>query len=260
MLTTTWEGKRREGGCRVAVKPRCLNYVAIKGKKFFPYSSSSWKRYSAKATKLTWFYQTGLWESNLSEFIKSEGWLVRDTQYVSKGVYMWARVTVVSCQFSNFHKSELDFHVRVQCVGVLSIGYCLTRDLITKAQRQSGRQVWQAGLAGCCTWTSQTVCVGANTQWDTSAFSAKWAHTNRDKKCPLTLEEREAIITWNSKTKMLTLRVECRVVFSQPGCSNFGKKREKQGVRLRDVKSFLQGPSCKTNVMLFNVHISSQRQ
>lgn len=120
--------------------------------------------------------------------------------------------------------------------------------------------IWQAGLAGCCTWTSQTVCVGANTQWDTSAFSAKWAHTNRDKKCPLTLEEREAIITWNSKTKMLTLRVECRVVFSQPGCSNFGKKREKQGVRLRDVKSFLQGPSCKTNVMLFNVHISSQRQ
>lgn len=42
--------------------------------------------------------------------------------------------------------SELDFHVRVQCVGVLSIGYCLTRDLITKAQRQSGRQVWQAAV------------------------------------------------------------------------------------------------------------------
>lgn len=64
-------------------------------------------------------------------------------------------MTVVSCQFSNFHKSELDFHVRVQCVGVVSIGYCLTRDLITKAQRQSGRQVWQAGVpeqARQCVW------------------------------------------------------------------------------------------------------------
>lgn len=191
--------KKREGGCRVAVKPRCLNHVAIKGKEFFSYSSSSWKRYSAKATKLTWFYQTGLWESNLSEFIKTEGWRVRDTQYVSKGVYMWARVTVVSCQFSNFHMSELDFHVRVQCVGVLSIGYCLTRDLITKAQRQSGRQVWQAAVP-----EQARQCVWEQTQRDTSAFSAKWAHTNRDKKCPITLEERETIITWNSKTKMLT--------------------------------------------------------
>lgn len=58
----------------------------------------------------------------------------------------------------------------------------------------------------------------------------------------------------------VNFKSECHVVFSQPGCSNFGKKRENQGVRLRDVKSFLQGPSCKTNVMLFNVHTSSQRQ
>lgn len=256
MLTTTWEGKKREGGCRVAVKPRCLNYVAIKGKKFFPYSSSSWKRYSAKATKLTWFYQTGLWESNLSEFIKSEGWLVRDTQYVSKGVYMWARVTVVSCQFHKFPQVRTWFP-RKSTVCRSTFYWLLPN---SRPNNKGPTAIWQAGLAGCCTWTSQTVCVGANTQWDTSAFSAKWAHTNRDKKCPITLEEREAIITWNSKTKMLTLRVECRVVFSQPGCSNFGKKREKEGVRLRDVKSFLQGPSCKTNVMLFNVHISSQRQ
>lgn len=38
----------------------------------------------------------------------------------------------VSCQFSHFHLSELDDEVSVQCVGVLSTGYCLTHDITTK--------------------------------------------------------------------------------------------------------------------------------
>lgn len=38
------------------------------------------------------------------------------------------------------------------------------------------------------------------------------------------------------------------------------EKEGKHGVRRRDVKSFLQGLSCKTNVMGFNVHVSSQQQ
>lgn len=89
--------------------------------------------------------------------------------------------------------------------------------------------IWQAGLAGWCTWTSQTVCVGANTQRDTSAFSAKWAHTNRDKKCPITLEEREAIITWNSKTKMLTLRVSVVLFFRSLDAATLEKRGKNRG-------------------------------
>lgn len=95
--------------------------------------------------------------------------------------------TLVSCQFSDFHMSQLDFHVRVQCVGVLSAGDCLSHDPITKAQRQSGRQVWQAAVpvrARQCVWE----------QTGASAFSVKSTRMNEHKKCPITSDRRGVII------------------------------------------------------------------
>lgn len=66
----------------------------------------------------------------------------------------------VSYRFSDFYMSELEFQVRVQCVGVLSIGYCLSNDIITKGQRQTGRQVWQAavGKLSMCVRASTFLC------------------------------------------------------------------------------------------------------